>query len=187
MKNLLLVILMTFSFAAQAQTDLKNTVYFGYSLMEAKRSTTTGLSAKGFDIGYSRYIKNRLYADVTYGQKNFEGRNSPFFLDPSEMDYFNMRVFTLGFGYDVFRSEKFILSGELAYLRQSNQGLRSLLVSNLLTIRETGWYVDETARAQVKARIFLTKNLQIVSSVGHGLRLSRYSSVWFRAGLAFSF
>jgi len=63
----------------------------------------------------------------------------------------------------------------------------SLIESGGLTIRQTGWYVDQTARLQLKGRIFLTENLQIISSVGHGLRLSRYSSAWFRAGMACSF
>lgn len=174
--------------SVNAQKDKKNTIYSGYSLMEANSPVTGGkISAKGFDLGYSRYLINNLYADMTYGQKNFEGRNNQFFLDPNEMDHFNMTIFTLGFGYDVYRSERFILSGELAYLRQSNQELIGILESGEITIRETGRYVDQTARAQVKARFFITQNLQLVTAVAHGFRLSRYKSNWFRAGLAYSF
>jgi hypothetical protein len=188
MKHFILMIFVIFSSGLCAQTEFKNTVYFGYSLLEASSAGKGGqISAKGFDISYSRYLKNRFYGDISYGQKNFEGRNDSFFLDPSEMAYFNMKIFTLGFGYDVFQSERFILSGELAYLRQSNEELMSLLQSGSITIRQTGWYVDQTARLQLKGRIFITKNLQVISSVGHGLRLSRYSSVWFRAGMACSF
>ncbi len=173
---------------ANAQTGKKNTVYFGYSLMEASSPVTGGqISAKGFDLGYSRYLIDHLYADITYGQKNFEGRNNAFFLDPNEMDHFNMTVFTLGFGYDLYRSERFILSGELAYLRQSNQELIGILETGKLTIRETGRHVDQTARAQIKARIFITQNLQLVPAVAHGFRISRYKSNWFRVGLAYSF
>ncbi len=190
MKSLFLLLLTIFyvGLTANAQKDEKNTLYFGYSLMEASSPVTGGrISAKGFDLGYSRYLINNLYADMTYGQKNFEGRNNAFFLDPAEMDHFNMTIFTLGFGYDVFRSERFILSGELAYLRQSNQQLIGILESGGLTIRETGRYVDQTARAQIKARIFITQNLQLVPAVAHGFRLTRYKSNWFRVGLAYSF
>lgn len=185
---ILLLTFLVFGSPANAQKDEKNTIYFGYSIMEAKSPVTGGeISAKGFDLGYSRYLINNLYADMTFGKNNFEGRNNQFFLNPNEMDHFNMTIFTLGFGYDLYRSDRFILSGELAYLRQSNQELISLLESGELTIRETGRYVDQTARAQVKGRIFIIQNLQLVTSVAHGFRLSRYKSNWFRVGLAYSF
>lgn len=190
MKQLFLLFLTFFvaGSSANAQKVEKNTVYFGYSLMKANSPVTGGeISAKGFDLGYSRYLINNLYADMTFGKKNFEGKNNQFFLNPNEMDHFNMTIFTLGFGYDLYQSERFILSGELAYLRQSNQELISLLESGELTIRETGRYVDHTARAQIKARIFITQNLQLVTAVAHGFRISRYKSDWFRAGLAYSF
>ena len=190
MKNLVLAILVIFvlGLTAQAQTSLKNTIYAGYSLNEANRTTSGSISARGFELGYSRYITDRFYGDLTYGRHNFEGKGNRFFLDPQEMEYFNMSTFTLGLGYDFLRSKKFILSGELAYLRQTNYQLRSLLVSNGLTIRETGNVVDRALRLQLKARIFLTDNLQLVPSVAHGNWVnSRYNSFWFRAGLAYSF
>jgi hypothetical protein len=190
MKYLHLVFLsfLVFGLSANAQNDKKNSINIGYSLTEEKSPITGGqISARGFDLGYSRYLTNKLYVDVTYGLKNFEGRNNQFFLASDEMNYFNMTIFTLGFGYDLYQSDRFILSGELAYLRQSNQELISLLESGELTIRETGRYVDHTAQAQIKARLFISENLQLVTAVAHGFRISRYQSMWFRAGLAYSF
>lgn len=190
MKYAFLLLLAFFAFGslANAQEDEKNLIYIGFSLMEANSPVTGGqIGAKGFDLGYSRYLINNLYADLTYGMNNFEGKNNPFFLDVNEMNRFNMTIFTLGFGYDFYRSEKFILSGELAYLRQSNQELIGILESGALTFRETGRYVDHTARAQVKGRIYIVENLQLVTSLAYGFRLSRYESFWFRTGFAYSF
>ena len=99
-----------------------------------------------------------------------------------------MSTFTLGLGYDILQSKRFILSGELAYLLQTTHELKRLLVSNGLTIRETGYSLDHAARVQLKARIFLTERLQLVPTVAHGMRVrSKYNSYWLRAGLAYSF
>ena len=81
MKHLLLLALTVFLFAhtSQAQTNTKNTIYLGYSFIEADRFTGGNLSAKGFEIGYSRYINDRFYGDITYGKFNFEGKGNVFF------------------------------------------------------------------------------------------------------------
>ena len=187
-KNLLiLAVLMVLGFNGQAQTAHKNSVSLSYFIYESSHYSGGDISAQGIDLGYSRYFKNRLYGDISYGMANFEGRNSIFFLEPSEMDRFNMKIFTLGAGYDVIQTERVILSGELAYLRQTTQELISLMESGGLTIRETGSIVDQTARVQLKARIFITKNLQFVPAVAHGFQISRYKSNWLKAGLAYSF
>ncbi len=186
-KYLITIFTIVLGFSSQAQTTLKNTISSSYSIYEASRNTGGEISAKGFDIGYSRYLKNRLYADIGYGLYNFEGRDNTFFLDPDEMDYYNMRVFTLGVGYDLFQSDRFILSGELAYLRQSTHELIMLLESGGLTIRETGMIVDQTARVQLKARIFITKNLQLIPAAAHGFQFTKYKSSWLRIGLGYSF
>lgn len=128
---------MGFGLSSLAQTELKNNVYVGYSVYEGSRSYGGNISAQGFDISYSRYITNRIYGDVSYGKMNFEGRNSNFFLDPEEMDHFNMTVFTLGGGYDLIQSKQFVLSGELAYQRQATHELIGILQDSQITIRET--------------------------------------------------
>jgi len=176
MKHLLLLALTVFLFVrtSDAQTNTKNTIYLGYSFIEADRFTGGNLSAKGFEIGYSRYINDRFYGDITYGKFNFEGKGNSFFLEPEEMDYFNMSTFTLGLGYDFHQSERVILSGEL-----TSQGV---------TFRETGNLVTHAPRLQLKARVFLTDNLQLVPAVAYGIRFrSQYTSYWLRAGLAYSF
>lgn len=190
MKNFGIVFFISFmiGFSAQGQTSLKNTIYAGYSIFEAKRYTPGTISARGFELGYSRYITDRFYGDLTYGEFNFEGKGSRFYLDPEEMDYFNMSTLTLGLGYDFYQSEKAILSAELAYLRLTTHELMSLLVSNGLTIRQTGNIVNHAPRVQLKARIFLTEHLQLVPAIAYGIRVrSKYTSYWFRAGLAYSF
>jgi hypothetical protein len=190
MKHLLLLALTVFLFVrtSDAQTNTKNTIYFGYSFIEADRFTGGNLSAKGFEIGYSRYINDRFYGDITYGKFNFEGKGNSFFLEPEEMDYFNMSTFTLGLGYDFHQSERVILSGELAYLRQTTHELLGELTSQGVTFRETGNLVTHAPRLQLKARVFLTDNLQFVPAVAYGIRFrSQYTSYWLRAGLAYSF
>ncbi|UCS94507.1 hypothetical protein KZP23_05650 [Echinicola marina] len=186
-KYLLTILTLIIGFSTQAQSNYDNTIYLGYSVYESSHYSGGDISAKGFDIGYSRYLKKRLYADISYGLYNFEGRNSIFYLEPEEMDHYNMKVFTLGLGYDIFQSKRFILSGELSYLRQSTHELISQLESGGITIRETGMIVDQTARVQLKARIFITKNLQLIPAAAHGFQLSRYKSNWLRIGLGYSF
>ena len=159
MKHLLLLALTVFLFVrtSDAQTNTKNTIYLGYSFIEADRFTGGNLSAKGFEIGYSRYINDRFYGDITYGN-------------------------------DFHQSERVILSGELAYLRQTTHELLGELTSQGVTFRETGNLVTHAPRLQLKARVFLTDNLQFVPAVAYGIRFrSQYTSYWLRAGLAYSF
>lgn len=187
-KSLILTILALLTFVVcQGQTSLENTISTSYSFYEADRNPSGEISARGFDLSYARYLKKRLYADISYGLYHFEGRNSIFLLEPEEMDQINMRAFTLGLGYDVVQSERFILSGELAYLRQSTQELIGQLESGGVIIRETGNIIDQTARVQLKARIFITENLQLIPAVAHGVQISKYKSNWLRIGLGYSF
>jgi len=190
MNYLLLLALTVFWFArtSQAQTNTKNSIYFGYSFIEADKFTGGNLSAKGYEIGYSRYINDRFYGDISFGKFNFEGKGNVFFLDPEEMDYFNMSTFSLGLGYDFHQSERVILSGELAYLRHTTHELLGELTSQGVTIRETYNKVTHAPRLQLKARVFLTDNFQFVPAVAYGIRFrSQYTSYWLRAGLAYSF
>lgn len=175
------------SLVSKGQNGYKNSISSSYSFYESSHFSGGDISAQGIDFNYERYFKKRFFGTISYGLYHFEGRNSIFFLEPEEMDFINMRAFNLGVGYDVVQTERFVLSGEITYMRQSTQELISQLESGGLIIRETGTIRDQTARVQLKARIFLTKNLQLIPAVAHGFQISRYKSNWLRIGVGYSF
>jgi hypothetical protein len=74
-------------------------------------------------IGYSRYIKRKVYVDVSLGKIDYEGKGSVFFLPKEETGRFAMNMFTLGLGYDLFQSPQFVLSAEASMLRTNHYQL----------------------------------------------------------------
>ncbi|EAZ82337.2 hypothetical protein ALPR1_03810 [Algoriphagus machipongonensis] len=175
---------LVFTTYGQTESDLgKNNLTYDYSFYQGERAAGGEILSQGFVLGFSRYLTKKVYGDITLGFMNFEGRNSQFFLDPEEMSFLNMRILTIGGGYDIFQSREFILSGELAYLRQSNE----MLLVNEPNYRETGISIDSSARLRLKSRFFITENLQGLISYSHGFGLSRYKSDWLSLGIGYSF
>jgi len=187
MKKLILILLVAIPGYLQAQNGQKNSLYVGYSQLTANHYSGGDINAQGYEVGYTQYLKDRFYADIHYGKSNFQGRNSIFYLDPSEMDYYNMTNFSLGVGYDIVEKNRFVLSGGLSYYRQTTQELISLIESGGLSIRETGRIVDQTARVNLKAHFYIVDNLQFIPSIAYGFQLQRYESIALKAGLAYSF
>jgi hypothetical protein len=56
-----------------------------------------------------------------------------------------------------------------------------------MTVRETGRSSDITARVGLKARIFLTENLQLIPSLAYGFQIQSYETNWLNIGLGYSF
>jgi hypothetical protein len=187
MKKLLLILLLTIPGFLQAQHGQKNSFYVGYSNLTADHSAGGNIKAEGYELGYTRFLKDRFYGDIYFGKSNFQGRNSIFYLDPSEMDYFNMTNFSLGFGYNLVEKRRFVISSGLSYYRQTTHELIHLLESGGISIRETGRIVDQTARVNLKAHFYIIDNLQFIPSIAYGIQLQRYESIALKAGLAYSF
>lgn len=165
----------------------KNGVSVDYTFYQGEEYDGGDVLARGVVIGYSRYFKKRIYGDVSYGWMNFEGKNSMWYLDPEEMSFINMRTFTLGLGYDLIQNMRFTLSGEMAYLHQSNEGLLMILDTGTIIIRETGVTTDRSLRTKLKASVLIDKNLKFITSYAHGFRFVKYSSNWLSLGLSYSF
>jgi hypothetical protein len=165
----------------------KNNIYLDYTFLRGEKWDGGDIFAQGVVIGYSRYVADKLYGDISYGAMNFEGKNSKWFLSPEEMSFINMRTFTLGLGYDFFQRDRVTLSGEVAYLYQSNEQLIMLMESGNIRIRETGVTTDNAIRAKPKATVELVDNLNFIAFYAHGFRFSKYSSNWLSLGIGYSF
>lgn len=188
MKFILGLFILLLSFELSAQDPLKNNFYSSYSLVSGNRYSGGDFAGQGYTIGYSRYLKNRIYADISYGKLDYEGRNSIFFLPKEETGKFDMNFLTLGFGYDLIQHSKFRLSSEAVFLRISNTHLKHQIGSGEnITVRETGRSSDITARVGLKARIFLTENLQLIPSLAYGFQIQSYETNWVNIGLGYSF
>jgi hypothetical protein len=140
MKHLLFIMVLgLFGFTSMAQELSKNNIYASNGWVTGDVYAGGDFSGNGFILGYSRYITDRIYWDITYGKTDFEGRNNIFFLGPEEMGRFNMTEFSLGGGYDLFQSKDFILSGKLSYLRIAHASLQSQIGSgDDIVLRVTG-------------------------------------------------
>jgi hypothetical protein len=165
----------------------KNVISVDYTFYQGDKFDGGDALARGVVIGYSRYFMERIYGDISYGLMNFEGKNSKWYLDPEEMSSINMRTFTLGLGYDLIQNGRFTLSGEMAYLYQSNEELLMILNTGTIIIRETGVTTDNALRTKLKASVSIDKNLKFITSYAHGFRFVKYSSNWLSLGLSYSF
>ncbi|PZX54667.1 hypothetical protein LV84_02820 [Algoriphagus ratkowskyi] len=186
----LVIFLSSFSVGeSQVLSTSKNTISWNYTFYQGQKNGGGEVLSQGIVIGYSRYFTKRIYADISYGMMHFEGRNSSFFLDDDEIDFINMRTYSIGAGYDLFQSDKFILSGELAYLRQTNEQLLSEYGSpeGGTYVRETGLAKDATLRLTIKSKIYITDHLHVIPSYSRGLGLGKYKSDWLSIGLGYSF
>lgn len=185
-RTLIVFFFMCLSLSTIGQTKSgveKNNITYDYTFYQGERSTGGEVLAQGIVIGYSRYFTKRIYGDITLGLMHFEGKNNRFFLSPEDMNFLNMRTFTLGAGYDLYQSTRFVLSAELAYLRQTNE----MLLVDELDLRSTGVSDDSSLRYRLKSRYFLTNNLQILLSYSHGFELGKYKSEWLSLGLGYNF
>jgi len=186
----ILVILLTvlISYEIKAQHEKKNNIYTSYSHVTGDRYSGGSFIGQGYTIGYSRYLKDRIYADISYGRLDYEGQNSGFFLSKEETGRFDMHFFNLGFGYDLVQKEKFILSTEASFLRIRNRMLDSQIgEGDNITFRQTNRFTDVTARVGLKARFFLTDNLQLIPSVAYGFQIQSFETSWLNIGLGYSF
>lgn len=188
MKFVLCLFILLLSFELSAQEPLKNNFYSSYSLVSGNRYSGGDFAGQGYTIGYSRYLKNKIYADISFGKLDYEGRNTIFFLPKEETGKFDMNFLTLGFGYDLIQHARFKLSSEVVFLRISNSSLQSQIGSgDYLTVRQTGRSSDITARVGLKARIFLTENVQLIPSLAYGFQIQNYETNWVNIGLGYSF
>jgi len=113
----------------------------------------------------------------------FSGQNSLFFLPKEKTVSFDMHFFTLGFGYDLVHREKFILSTEASFLRIRNRMLQSQIgQGDNITFRQTNRFTDITARIGIKAKFFLTDNLQLILSIAYGFQIERFETSWLNIG-----
>lgn len=189
MKPLFLILCMIIlSCNLYGQDYPKNNIYSTYSHVTGESFSGGDFVGQGYTIGYSRYLKKRLYADISYGRLDYEGQNSIFFLPKEETGSFDMHFLTLGFGYDLVQREKFILSTEAVFLRTRNRMLQSQIgQGDTITFRQTNRFTDITARVGVKARFFLTENLQLIPSVAYGFQIQSFETNWLNIGLGYSF
>lgn len=188
MKFILSLFILLLSFELSAQEPLKNNFYSSYSLVSGNRYSGGDFAGQGYTISYSKYLKNRIYADISFGKLDYEGLNTIFFLPKEETGKFDMNFLTLGFGYDLIQHARFILSSEAVFLRISNSSLQSQIGSgDYLTVRQTGRSSDITARVGLKARIFLTENVQLIPSLAYGFQIQNYETNWVNIGLGYSF
>ncbi|SNS66140.1 hypothetical protein SAMN06295967_11569 [Belliella buryatensis] len=188
MKSAIFLLLLLLSFQVNAQDQLKNNIYSTYSHVTGDRYSGGSFIGQGYTIGYRRYLKDRIYADFSYGRLDYEGQNSVFFLSKEETGRFDMHFFTLGFGYDLVQKEKFILSTEASFLRIRNRMLESQIgEGDNITFRQTNRFTDVTARVGLKARFFLTDNLQLIPSIAYGFQIEQFETSWLNIGLGYSF
>ena len=108
----------------------KNVVSVDYTFYQGDKYDGGDVLARGVVVGYSRYVWKRIYGDISYGWMNFEGKNSKWYLDPEEMSYINMKIYTVGLGYDLVQNGRFKLTGEMAYFQQSNEELLTQVAGN---------------------------------------------------------
>lgn len=188
LKGACAAILLVFSLQVNAQELKKNNIYSTYSYVTGDKYSGGDFVGQGYTIGYSRYLADRIYADISYGRLDYEGQNSDFFLSKEETGRFDMHFFTLGFGYDLVQKEKFILSTEANFLRIRNRMLDSQIgEGDNITFRQTKRFTDVTARIGLKARFFLTENLQLIPSIAYGFQIERFETSWLNIGLGYSF
>ncbi|SFO15703.1 hypothetical protein SAMN04488519_10498 [Algoriphagus ornithinivorans] len=181
--------LVTMTFGQTENSMGKNNLTYDYTFYQGQWAAGGEILAQGVVLGYSRYFTPRLFGEFSYGLMNFKGRNSYFYLDDDEMDFINMRTFTIGAGYDLFQSKHFVFSTVLSYLRQSNEQLLLEYGSpdSGTYVRETGRAKDATLRIQFKPRIFVGEHFQIIPSYSYGFGLGKYKSDWLSLGLGYSF
>ncbi|KEO75953.1 hypothetical protein [Anditalea andensis] len=188
MKYLLCLFVVLFTYNVYGQKISKNNIYSSYSYVLGEKYAGGNLTGHGFTIGYSRYLSNRFYGDISYGKLDYEGENSSIFLPKEETGRFDMSFFTLGIGYDLIQRSKFILSSEAVFLRISNTLLQHQIGDgDYMALRETGRSSDITAKVGLKARVFLTDQLQLIPSVAYGLQIQRYETRWLNIGVGYSF
>ena len=191
--NIFIAIVLLFSSISEGESQVlsssKNRIFWNYTFYQGQKSGGGEVLSQGIVLGYSRYFTKRIYADFSYGMMHFEGKNSSFFLDNNETDFVNMRTYSLGAGYDLFQSDNFVLSGELAYLRQTNEQILSEYGSpeSGTYVRETGLAKDATLRLTIKSNIYITDYLYVVPSYSRGLGLGKYKSDWLSIGVGYSF
>lgn len=189
MKNILIVLVfMLLGGSVAAQTVAKNNFFASFSNVSGNKWAGGNFVGNGFTLGYSRYFAERFYGDVTYGQLDYTGRNSVFWLPKEETGNFDMNFLTLGVGYDLIQGKGFILSSEAVFVRFSNSYLLYQVGDgDNIQIRETGRISDITARLGLKARIFLSDQLQLIPSIDYGFQIQRYETLWLNVGFGYSF
>lgn len=171
----------------EAEKKNKNVVSVDYTFYQGDKYDGGEILARGVVVGYSRYLWKRIYGDISYGWMNFEGKNSKWYLDPEEMNFINMKTYTVGLGYDLIQDGRLKLSGEMAYLHQYNEGLLMVLNTGSINIRQTGVTTDSALRAKLRASISIDENLKFITSYARGFRFVKYSSNWLSLGLSYSF
>lgn len=171
----------------EAEKKNKNVVSVDYTFYQGDKYDGGEVLARGVVVGYSRYLWKRIYGDISYGWMNFEGKNSKWYLDPEEMNFINMKTYTVGLGYDLIQDGRLKLSGEMAYLHQYNEGLLMVLNTGSINIRQTGVTTDSALRAKLRASISIDENLKFITSYARGFRFVKYSSNWLSLGLSYSF
>lgn len=127
-----LFVFLLFQEVSFAQDVKKNR--FEINTFQNRGSNTIGpesVKATGINIGYTRYVLNRLNLGVAYGFGEFYGRGSDLLerfddFNDLERDY---RQFQIKLGYDVVQTKRFVLGIQAEYLRNYRNGVDEILTS----------------------------------------------------------
>lgn len=167
----------------------KNLVYGEFATLSGDVSFGGRFSGKGYSLGYSRYILDRLYGDFNIGSYNYNGEGDDnYFLEKEEEEFWNMNQWSLGFGYDLIKENKITVSGELSLLVLSNIVVTELWTTDdRVTLRTTGRYKDETLLANIKGRYHISDHWMGMATFGYGFGMQRYQSTHLKVGIGYLF
>lgn len=202
LKGLAIIIAFTINFTVSAQNQidsikntsseiLKNSFRLTYNFVNGRVIEEVNYKGSGFEVGASRYIwRDKLYLDASYGKMYVQPEREVTFAFQTETphNYNTIPVWTIGAGYDLYKTSSLILSGELHFQHTSYESLESRITENgIVTYEKFHRGKSNTAQLQGKCRYFLTKPLQWVSVIGYGFHFQQNETFWLKTGLGIAF
>lgn len=133
---------LNFTISAQNQPDseknpsteiLKNNFRLTYNFVNGRIIGEVNYKGSGFEVGASRYVwRDKLYLDASYGKMYVQPEREVTFAFQTETlhNYNTIPVWTIGAGYDLFKTSSLILSGELHFQHTSHDELKGQIIEN---------------------------------------------------------
>lgn len=190
MRYFILLVGLLVSLHVQAQDQKMNVLSLQAQSIGGDVSYGGYFRGNGYGVNYSRYVAKKLFADIGYGyyQYNGSGDSTVFVNRKKEESLWNMRHIRFGMGYNLVKSNRFLLKGKIVALFLTNKLVDEIWESDgEVTYRSTRRITDKTIELGLLGDYSLGQGWSAVAELSRGLGLQRYKTYSFKLGVAYSF
>ncbi len=189
--SLLFTVILLYTVSMAQDNGQKNLININGGIILSNYSQMDDWLSYGFNLGYSRFITKKLYADIAVGKGRFkETATGLHALREDEMSStFNLSTYNFGLGYNFVDKDKIKLGGQLSYYHYRYYRVLETFSDgqgNIIS-RKAGTTGQSNIIPGLRVTNILGEHTAIVTNLGYSLFAPRVDRLILNTGISFTF